>query len=108
MSQSDQVESAIFQMKRQLELRASAPKTSESYLRCACRFLTNVGKAPEQITANDVKEYLLDLGRRGRGAVSPGNSRLHLTPRSFKIRIQLTRGMADTFRYFSSRNNEVI
>ena len=70
MSQSDQVESAISEMNRHMELRGSAPQTVYTYVRCARRFLTEVGKAPDQVTARDVEDYLLDLGRRGRGAVT--------------------------------------
>src|SRR5450432_3336660 len=70
MSQSDHVEGAIFKMNRHMELRGSAAQTVYTYVRCARRFLTEVGKAPDQVSACDVEDYLLDLGRRGRGAVT--------------------------------------
>jgi len=66
MSETNHVQSPVERMKEYMALRGLRPNTVAAFSRCACRFLTHVGKVPKEIDAADVEGFLLELVRRGR------------------------------------------
>ncbi len=69
-SKNSDVQKSVERMKQYMELRGLRPNTVSAFSRCARRFLTQVGKMPEEIGAGDVEWFLLDLARRGRSPLT--------------------------------------
>jgi site-specific recombinase XerD len=63
-------------MRTDLELRGLRENTVVTYLRCAADFLRHVAKPPDELTRDDVRDYLLGLKRRG---IAPPSRNLCLT-----------------------------
>jgi integrase len=66
MSDADDAQKSLDQMKIFMELRGLQPNTVYTFALCARRFLAHAGKTPTAIKAVDVESFLLDLTRKGR------------------------------------------
>jgi Phage integrase, N-terminal SAM-like domain len=61
MSDANDVQKSLDQMKVFMELRGLQPNTVYTFTHCARRFLAHAGKAPVAIGTADVESFLLDL-----------------------------------------------
>jgi hypothetical protein len=66
MSDANDAQKSLDQMKIIMELRGLQPDTVYTFAHCARRFLAHAGKAQADIKAADVEGFLLDLTRKGR------------------------------------------
>jgi hypothetical protein len=66
MSDANDAEKSLDQMKIFMELLGLRPNTVYTFALCARRFLAHAGKAPSAIKTADVDSFLLDLTRKGR------------------------------------------
>jgi site-specific recombinase XerD len=66
MSDANDAEKSLDQMKTFMELRGLQPNTVYTFALCARRFLAHAGKALTAIKTADVEGFLLDLTRKGR------------------------------------------
>ncbi len=53
------------QMESDLKVRAYSPRTVETYLACMTQFVRCIGRAPDELTPEDIHRYQLHLTERG-------------------------------------------
>jgi integrase/recombinase XerD len=66
MSEPNDTQNALDRMKKYMVLRGLRPNTVYTFFRCARGFLKHAGKAPVEISTEDVEGFLIELARRGR------------------------------------------
>ena len=66
MSDANDAQKSLDQMKIFMELRGLQPNTVYTFALCGRRFLAHAGKVPAAIKTADVESFLLDLTRKGR------------------------------------------
>jgi site-specific recombinase XerD len=67
---------ALRALEEELKLRGYSPRTRKAYLGHVERFLKRAGKKPEDITADEVRQYLLHLAQESKVSASYRNQAL--------------------------------